>query len=44
MPAMKYGSFIILFILVYFIIFRPIRKRAFQAISYAAWGPACLVK
>ncbi len=38
-PAMKYGSFIILFLLVYFIIFRPIRKRAFQALSYAALGP-----
>ncbi|MBN1571462.1 MAG: flagellar M-ring protein FliF [Acidobacteria bacterium] len=39
MPAMKYGSLLILFLLVYFIIFRPIRKRAFQAISYAALGP-----
>jgi len=39
-PAMKYGSFIILFLLVYFIIFRPIHKKAFQAISYAALGPA----
>jgi flagellar M-ring protein FliF len=38
-PAMKYGSFIILFFLVYFIIFRPIRKKAFQAMSYAALGP-----
>jgi flagellar M-ring protein FliF len=38
-PAMKYGSLLILFILVYFIIFRPIRKKAFQAISYAALGP-----
>jgi flagellar M-ring protein FliF len=38
-PAMKYGAFIILFFLVYFIIFRPIRKKAFQAISYAALGP-----
>ena len=38
-PAMKYGSFIVLFFLVYFIIFRPIRKKAFQAMSYAALGP-----
>ncbi len=40
MPAMKYGSLIILFLLVYFIILRPVRKRAFQALSYAALGPA----
>jgi flagellar M-ring protein FliF len=39
LPAMKYGSFIVLFFLVYFIIFRPIRKKAFQAMSYAALGP-----
>lgn len=38
-PAMKYGSFLVLFLFVYFIIFRPIRKKAFQAISYAALGP-----
>ena len=40
MPAMKYGSLIILFILVYFIVLRPVRKKAFQAFSYAALGPA----
>jgi flagellar M-ring protein FliF len=40
MPAMKYGSLIILFLLVYFIILRPVRKKAFQALSYAALGPA----
>jgi flagellar M-ring protein FliF len=40
MPAMKYGSLIILFLLVYFIILRPVRKKAFQAMSYAALGPA----
>lgn len=40
MPAMKYGSLIILFLLIYFIILRPIRKKAFQALSYAALGPA----
>jgi flagellar M-ring protein FliF len=39
-PAMKYGSLIILFLLVYFIILRPVRKKAFQALSYAALGPA----
>jgi flagellar M-ring protein FliF len=38
-PAMKYGSFIVIFFLIYFIIFRPIRKKAFQAMSYAALGP-----
>jgi flagellar M-ring protein FliF len=40
MPAMKYGSLLILFVLVYFIILRPVRKKAFQALSYAALGPA----
>jgi flagellar M-ring protein FliF len=39
-PAMKYGALIILFLLVYFIILRPVRKKAFQALSYAAMGPA----
>jgi flagellar M-ring protein FliF len=39
-PAMKYGSLIVLFLLVYFIILRPVRKKAFQALSYAALGPA----
>jgi flagellar M-ring protein FliF len=40
MPAMKYGSLIILFLLIYLIILRPVRKKAFQALSYAALGPA----
>jgi flagellar M-ring protein FliF len=40
LPAIKYSSFLILFILAYFIIFRPIRKKAFQALSYATLGPA----
>jgi flagellar M-ring protein FliF len=40
MPAMKYVSLIILFLLIYFIILRPVRKKAFQALSYAALGPA----
>jgi flagellar M-ring protein FliF len=39
LPAMKYGSFLILFLLVYLVLFRPIRKRVFQAISVAALGP-----
>jgi flagellar M-ring protein FliF len=40
MPAMKYGALIILFLLIYLIILRPVRKKAFQALSYAALGPA----
>jgi flagellar M-ring protein FliF len=39
LPAMKYGSLLILFVLVYFVLFRPIRKRVFHAISAAALGP-----
>ncbi len=39
LPAMKYGSLLLLFILVYFVLFRPIRKRVFHAISSAALGP-----
>jgi flagellar M-ring protein FliF len=39
LPAMKYGSLILLFVLVYFVLFRPIRKRVFHAISVAALGP-----
>jgi flagellar M-ring protein FliF len=35
LPGMKYASFIILFFAVYFIFIRPIRKRVFQAISFA---------
>lgn len=35
MPAIKYGAFIILFLLVYFVLFRPIRKRVFQALAPA---------
>jgi len=33
--GMKYGSFLLLFLLVYFVLFRPIRKRVFQAIPVA---------
>jgi flagellar M-ring protein FliF len=39
MPAIKYSSFIVLFLLVYFILIRPIRSRVFQAMSFAALGP-----
>jgi flagellar biosynthesis/type III secretory pathway M-ring protein FliF/YscJ len=35
LPGMKYASFIILFLAVYLIFIRPIRKRVFQAISFA---------
>jgi flagellar M-ring protein FliF len=38
-PAMKYGAFIILFLLVYLILFRPMQKRVFQAMSAAALVP-----
>jgi len=31
-PAMKYGSFLVLFLLIYFVLFRPIRKRVFESI------------
>jgi flagellar M-ring protein FliF len=36
LPGMKYASFIILFFAVYLIFIRPIRKRVFQAISFAS--------
>jgi flagellar M-ring protein FliF len=39
LPAMKYGSLILLFVLVYFVLFRPIRKRVFHAISAASLEP-----
>jgi len=39
MPAIKYGFLILLFIVVYLVLFRPIRKRVFQAISATALGP-----
>jgi flagellar M-ring protein FliF len=35
LPALKYTSFIILFLLVYLVLFRPIRKRVFQSIAGA---------
>jgi flagellar M-ring protein FliF len=40
LPGMKYGAFLLLFLLVYFILFKPIRKRVFQAIPLSAAGPA----
>ena len=39
MPAMKYGFLILLFLLAYAILFRPIHKRVSQALSFAALGP-----
>jgi flagellar M-ring protein FliF len=35
LPALKYTSFLILFLLVYLVLFRPIRKRVFQSIAGA---------
>jgi flagellar M-ring protein FliF len=40
LPAMKYGAFLFLFLLIYLVFFRPIRKRVFQALSVAALGTA----
>ncbi len=40
LPGMKYGSFLILFMIIYFVFFRPIRSRVFQALSFAALGAA----
>jgi flagellar M-ring protein FliF len=31
-PGMKYGSFLFLFLLIYLVLFRPIRKRVFESI------------
>jgi flagellar M-ring protein FliF len=39
MPAIKYSAFIVLFLLIYFVLIRPVRSRVFQAMSYAALGP-----
>ncbi len=39
LPVIKYCSFILLFLLAYLVLFRPIHKRLFQAISIAAIGP-----
>jgi flagellar M-ring protein FliF len=39
LPAIKYGSFIVLFLMAYLVLFRPVHKRVFQAISVAAVGP-----
>jgi len=40
LPAMKYTAFIILFLLVYLVLFRPIRKRVLQTMPTAALAPA----
>ncbi len=39
MPVIKYSAFIMLFLLVYLVLIRPIRSRVFQAMSFAALGP-----
>ncbi len=36
LPGMKYGAFIVLFLLIYFVLFRPVRRRVFQALSVAS--------
>jgi flagellar M-ring protein FliF len=36
LPGIKYTAFILLFLLVYFILFRPIKKRVFQSIAGVA--------
>ncbi len=36
LPAMKYTSFLLLFLLVYLVLFRPIGKRVFQSLSSVA--------
>lgn len=38
MPAMKYGALIVLFLLAYLVLFRPLHKRVFQAISVPSTG------
>jgi len=37
-PAMKYFAFIMLFLLVYLVLFRPIRKRVYQSIEATSIG------
>jgi flagellar M-ring protein FliF len=39
LPAMKYGSMILLFLLAYLFLFRPVHKRVFEAVSVPAIGP-----
>jgi flagellar M-ring protein FliF len=38
LPGMKYGAFLILFLLAYLLLFRPFRKQVFHAISAASPG------
>ncbi len=38
-PALKYGAFILLFVLAYILFFRPLHRRMFQALSVAALEP-----
>jgi flagellar M-ring protein FliF len=37
--AMKYGAYILLFIIIYLMVFRPIRRRVYHALSAASLGP-----
>jgi flagellar M-ring protein FliF len=39
LPSIKYCSLILLFLLAYLMLFRPVHKRLFQAMSVAAIGP-----
>jgi flagellar M-ring protein FliF len=39
-PAMKYGSLILLFVLAYYFMLRPVHKQVIQTMSLAALGPA----
>jgi flagellar M-ring protein FliF len=36
MPALKYGAFLLLFVLAYLFLFRPVHKKVFEAMSVAA--------
>lgn len=38
-PAMKYTAFLVLFLLAYLLLFRPVRRRVFQALASAAQAP-----
>jgi flagellar biosynthesis/type III secretory pathway M-ring protein FliF/YscJ len=40
LPAIKYASFLLLFLLVYLILFRPIKKRVVQSLAGVAPVPA----
>jgi flagellar M-ring protein FliF len=40
LPAIKYSSFLLLFLMVYLILFRPLKKRVFQTLAVIAPPPA----